>query len=180
MADPKKTKQRPERHDGKAESADPTATTNGRGNDAIRTADASANEAELIGHIQRLQAEFENYRKRTEKENERFRVQACNDLIEELLPLMDSLELAIRNARPDERNPFYQGIELVYAQFRGLLERYGVEEIPAEGRFDPQLHEAMLAEEAPGAERGSIIETLQRGYTQRGTVLRTAKVKVAK
>ncbi len=135
---------------------------------------------ELVAQLQRLQAEFENYKKRTEREFAAYKEVAMGACISALLPVIDNLELALKNATKEEKDGFYKGIELVYAQFLSILHELGVEEIKTEGRFDPRLHEALLAEAHEGSEKNTILEVLQKGYRLKDRVLRTAKVKVAK
>jgi molecular chaperone GrpE len=139
---------------------------------------------ELVETLQRLQAEFENYKKRVEKENAEYCLLANGQLIRELLPVLDNFELALGHVKPEEKQDggLSKGMELIYAQLVSILEANGVTPIqPAEGeRFDPYCHEAMLTEQKEGVERNTILEVLQRGYMLRGRVLRTAKVKVTK
>ncbi len=130
---------------------------------------------ELTETLQRLQAEYENYRKRKEVEVEKHKQNANIDLIKRLLPVLDSFELALSNKSTKNLK---QGLELIYSQFLSVLEDEGLEEINAE-KFDPYLHEALLVEASDKPE-GTIIEVFQKGYKIRGTVLRPAKVKVAK
>lgn len=134
-------------------------------------------EQELIEQLQRLQAEFENYKRRTEREQEAFRATACADVIESLLPVLDNFELALSNAEANDN--FHKGVEMIYAQLKEALVAQGLAEIPAEGMFNPRLHEAMLTEESE-QEKNTIIEVLQKGYTLGEKVLRSAKVKVAR
>ncbi len=135
----------------------------------------------LIEQLQRLQAEFQNYQRRVEKESLEQCVWARGELARKLLPVLDNLELALTNATPDERDGFYKGVELIAAQLLQLFEEEGVKPLhPENEQFDPKLHEAMLTEQRDGVEKGRVIEVLQKGYALNGRVLRTAKVKVAK
>lgn len=138
---------------------------------------------ELIDHLQRLQAEFENYKKRVDRENAELCTYANAELLKRFLPILDNLELAIGTAPETERaSAFFKGVELIAAQLVDLLEAHDVTPIdPALGaRFDPYQHEAMLSEQKEGAEKNAVLEVLQKGYVVNGRVLRTAKVKVAK
>jgi molecular chaperone GrpE len=139
---------------------------------------------ELVETLQRLQAEFENYKKRVEKENAEYSLQANGQLLRELLPVLDNFELALGHVKPAEKQDggLYKGMELIYAQLVSILEANGVTPIqPAEKeKFDPYYHEAMLAEQQEGAEKNRVLEVLQKGYMLKGKVLRTAKVKVTK
>ena len=127
--------------------------------------------------LQRLQAEFENYKKRTDKENQAFRKFANAEMIKSLLPLLDSFEMALKNTQDKEK--FVKGVELIYAQFYSLLEDLGVKQIDALGKqFDPYLHEVLLQEKSD--KEDIILEELQKGYTLNDSVLRHTKVKVGK
>ena len=138
---------------------------------------------ELVDTLQRLQAEFENHKKRVEKEAAEHHIQANADLLRQFLQVLDNFELALNHATPAERQEgLYKGVELIYAQLLDLLETNEITTIqPAEGeRFDPYKHEAMLTEHRDGTEKNTILEVLQRGYMLKERILRTAKVKVAK
>ncbi len=132
--------------------------------------------ADLTGILQRLQADFENYKKRAEKERgELAKILACQ-FIAKLLPMLDTFEIALKNSQDKEK--FIEGIKLVYAQFHSLLEAEGLKPIPAVGcRFDPCIHEVMLREHQD-KEDGLILEEFQKGYLVGDRVVRTSKVKV--
>ena len=125
--------------------------------------------------LQRLQAEFQNYQKRTEREQTDFKQYANTDLIKELLVIMDDFDLAIKNK---DQEGFREGIELLYAKFAALLKKEGLQKIDAEGQFNPELHEALL-QEASEKEQGTIIEELQAGYKLHDRIIRPSKVKVS-
>ncbi len=128
--------------------------------------------------LQRLQAEFDNYKKRTEQQNSNFIKHANQEIIKDLLPIIDNFELALRNCK--EKDEFYKGIELIYSQINELLKNKGVTHIKCEGeKFDPYYHEALLTEESD-KEEGTILEELQKGYLLNEKVIRHSKVKVAK
>jgi molecular chaperone GrpE len=131
---------------------------------------------ELTDSLQRLQAEFENYKKRTDKENCNFMKFANANLIGELLPLLDSFELAFKNKDSKE---FVQGVELIFAQLFSILEKQGLRPIHAEGKkFDPYKHEVLLQE--PSDKDEIVLEELQKGYMLQDKVLRFSKVKIGK
>lgn len=132
---------------------------------------------ELTETLQRLQAEFENYRKYVEKSRIEFQKYAQADLIEKLLPILDSFELAFKNTNNKEE--FLKGIELVYSQLYSLLEKQGLKNIEAKGKFDPHLHEVLLKEESD-KEEDTILEELQKGYMLNDKVIRYSKIKVSK
>ncbi len=127
--------------------------------------------------LQRLQAEFENFRKRCDKENERFKAYANAELIKGLLPILDSFELAIKNTA--DMAQFVKGVEMIYAQLHSLLAGLGLKEIKAEGKqFDPYMHEVLLQDESD--KDNIVLEELQKGYVLNDAVLRHSKVKVGK
>lgn len=133
----------------------------------------------LIDTLQRLQADFENYKKRIEKETERFRELANQDLIERLLPVLDNFSLAIKAEQNLE--DFAKGVHLIFSEFRKVLNDFGVQEIETEDRmFDPTLHEAMMTGKDRSKKDGAILEEFQKGYTLAGKVLRHARVRVNK
>jgi molecular chaperone GrpE len=132
--------------------------------------------------LKRVQAEFENYRKRMIKEQTAFVDRATADLVEQLLPVLDSFELALKNldaASSDEVESVRKGVELVYAELLGVLEKAGLTRIEAEGKpFDPNVHEAVMQEDGDG--EPVVTDVLRTGYTLKGRVLRPAMVKVTR
>jgi molecular chaperone GrpE len=132
--------------------------------------------------LKRVQAEFENYRKRMIKEQTAFVDRATSDLVEQLLPVLDSFELALKNldaASSDEVESVRKGVELVYAELLGVLEKAGLTRIEAEGKpFDPNVHEAVMQEDGDG--EPVVTDVLRTGYTLKGRVLRPAMVKVTR
>lgn len=136
----------------------------------------------LLNDLKRLKADFENYKKRMIKEQTGFLRMASCGLITKLLPVVDNLERAISAAEShkDEKT-IKEGIEMVYTQFLGILEKEGLEEInPIGGKFDPELHEAVMQEESEDYSEDTIVEVLQKGYRFNDKVLRPAMVKVSK
>ncbi|MBI2208595.1 nucleotide exchange factor GrpE [Candidatus Woesearchaeota archaeon] len=132
---------------------------------------------ELTDTLKRLQAEFENYKKRADKEKEEFAKYANAAMIAKLLPLLDTFEIALRNTKDHEK--FLKGMEMVYAQLFSALEAEGLRPITAEGKkFDPYYHEVMLKQESD-KEEGIVLEELQRGYMFKDKVLRYSKVKIS-
>jgi len=135
--------------------------------------------AELTDLLQRKVAEFDNYRKRVQREQQEFAGRATEALIEQLLPVLDSLELAL-NSGGGDADSYRRGVELIHKQLLELLSRHGVETIDAVGaQFDPNFHEAI--DHVPSADHpeGEIIGEIQRGYTLGGRVLRPSRVRVA-
>jgi molecular chaperone GrpE len=131
----------------------------------------------------RLYAEFENYKKRTGRENEDFRRYANEAVLKELLPVLDNLERAVAHTREAEQGieKLLEGVELIVKQFGEVLAKFGVSPIPALGKpFDPAVHQAVSQQETADAPEGSVLSELQRGYFYRERVLRPAMVVVAK
>src|SRR6476659_3440084 len=135
---------------------------------------------DLLGTSQRLQADFENYRKRVLREQTALVERAAEGLLEQLLPVVDSFELAVANLGSDtDVDSLRKGVELVYAELLGVLERAGLEPIAALGEpFDPNVHEAVMQDDGPGEPRvGNVLRT---GWKLKGRVLRPAMVKVTR
>jgi len=121
--------------------------------------------------LQRLQAEFENFRKRTEKEKYEILKNANEDLIVKLLGVLDNFELALKHV--DDK-----GINMIYSELYSILEKEGLKIIETGKEFDPEIHEAIIHEE--GEEDKKIVEELQKGYTLNDKVIRPSKVKITK
>ncbi|MBI1950378.1 MAG: nucleotide exchange factor GrpE [Acidobacteria bacterium] len=127
----------------------------------------------------RKQAEFENYRKRTERERDETGAVAARDVLKRLLPVLDNMERALKTGE-GSRDPLRQGIELVHQQFLDLLRKEGIQPIDALGSaFDPRLHEAVEVLDVAGFEPDVVLEEMQRGYTHNDRLLRPALVKVS-
>jgi len=133
---------------------------------------------EYLEHLKRVAADFENYRKRAARDQESLVARAAERLVRELLPVLDDLERALQAAEQHEEAELEEGVRLVHRQLADALRKEGLEEIPTEGKFDPHLHEALLAQPAE-AEEGTVIEVLQKGYRLGDRVLRPARVVVA-
>ena len=126
--------------------------------------------------LQRLQAEFDNFKKRLEKDKEDFTKYANHKLIYDILTVLDSFDLALKNVNDDELG---DGIKMVYEQLFSTLEKKGLRLIESVGRkLDPNMHEVMM--KVNGDEEDVILEELQKGYMLNDKVLRYAKVKVSK
>lgn len=141
-----------------------------------KLAEAEKNAAEYLDLARRKQAEFENYRKRTEKENEEYRKYAVSGLVSDLLNVADDLGRALDSAKED--SPLKEGVQGIRDNLMKILAAQGLEEIPTDGKFDPNLHEALMVTEGPEDDR--IAQVYQKGYTMNGKVLRYAKVIVTK
>jgi len=139
---------------------------------------------ELYDRLLRATAEFDNYRKRTERERREQAEFAAADLIRDLLPLLDDLHRALAAVQTAEAggppDTFLDGIELIRRQFLDVLRRRGVEAIDAVGQdFDPEWHEAVAREQVEGAREGEIVAEIRRGYRMGPRLLRPSMVKVA-
>jgi molecular chaperone GrpE len=133
----------------------------------------------LLDRLARLQAEFENFRKRSQREQQEFREYALSDAVKQLLPILDSLDRALM-AEGVSGEDFRSGVELIDRQFHDVLTRLGVEPIAAQGQpFDPSLHHAIQMVETTEVPDHQVIDELQRGYRLRDRVLRAAMVRVA-
>ena len=141
--------------------------------DALR-----AERDEYLEHLKRVAADFENYRKRAARDQESLVARAAERLVRELLPVLDDLERALQAAEQHEEAKLEEGVRLVHRQLAETLRKEGLEEISTDGKFDPHLHEALLAQPAE-AEAGTVIEVLQKGYRLGDRVLRPARVVVA-
>jgi molecular chaperone GrpE len=139
----------------------------------------TAERDEYLDRLQRERADFENYRKRSAREQERLVAHAHERVVKELLPVLDDLERALDAAERHEEAQLVEGVELVEKALRRVLEKEGLVEIETEGAFDPHVHEAVLAQPRDGAESGSVIQVLQRGYRLGDRVVRPARVIVA-
>jgi molecular chaperone GrpE len=127
----------------------------------------------------RLAADFDNYRKRVAREQVDLTRRANERLLNELLPVLDDLERALEAAAEHEEAKLEEGVRLVHRSLLGLVERHGLSEIETEGAFDPHVHEALLAQPGEGADEGSVLQVLQKGYKLGDKVLRPARVIVA-
>ena len=160
------------------------ATEEGAGDDV----DAAAAELEEAvrqrdAHYERLlrvTAEFDNYRKRTQREHRELIEQAAGDLLGDLLPVVDDLERALA-AETQDGDAYRRGVEIIHKQLLDVMARRGVAPIEAVGAdFDPALHQAVVHEPSDGHRDGEVVEELRRGYTLRQRLLRPSMVKVAK
>jgi molecular chaperone GrpE len=133
---------------------------------------------ELIDTLQRVKADFDNYRKRAARDQEALVARAGERIVKELLPVLDDLERALEAAEQHEEAKLEEGVKLVHRQLEQLLEREGLAPVETDGKFDPHVHEALLTQPS-AAEEGSVIEVLQKGYRLGDRVLRPARVVVA-
>jgi molecular chaperone GrpE len=130
--------------------------------------------------VRRKQAEFENYRKRIERERKDFIEHAAADLVTEILPVLDNLERALEAPETGGEGRLREGIEITHRQFLDLLIKAGLREVESQGReFDPHIHEAVGRIETSEHSEGEVLEVYQKGYYFRGRLLRPALVGVA-
>ena len=143
-----------------------------------RLAEAEAERDGYLDRLQRLAADFENYRKRTARDLASLVARAHERLVKELLPVLDDLERALQAAAEHEEAKLEEGVRLVERELRKALSREGLVEIETNGRFDPHVHEALLSQPSE-EEEGSVLEVLQKGYRLGDRVLRPARVVVS-
>ncbi len=138
---------------------------------------------ELLDKLKRKQAEMENLRRISKREQAEAREYALHDFLSRLLPVLDNLERALEAARSDESIPgsHVDGLKMIYNQLLQILEQEGVSSIEAEGTpFDPNCHHAVMEVDSEEKEPGDVVEELQKGYWHRERVLRPAMVKVCR
>ncbi len=127
-------------------------------------------ESEYLEKLQRLQAEFENYRKRTEKEKHETAINSNANLITQLLEVLDNFELSLKHNKD-------KGVIMIYEEMKKILEKQGLKVIEAKGIFNPKIHEAVIKEE--GKQENVILEEISKGYTLNDKLLRASKVKIS-
>ena len=134
----------------------------------------------LLDRLARLQAEFENARKRSAREQQEFREYALADAVKELLPTLDSFERALQTSAGD-KSDFRGGVELIYKQLQDALIKLGLRPIPAKGEpFDPHLHQAIEMVDTRETQDQHVLDELQRGYKLKDRLLRPSMVRVAR
>jgi molecular chaperone GrpE len=134
----------------------------------------------LVDRLARMQADFENARKRASREQQEFRDYALGDAIKALLPILDSFERAMK-VGASEKSEFHSGIELIYKQLQDALAKLGLQPIRSKGeQFDPRLHEAIEMVDTHDAKDHEVLDELQRGYKLKDRLLRPAMVRVAR
>jgi grpE len=162
--------------------AEPSADTDDEAEEEHEEDPVAVLEAELkekSDRILRLQADFENFRRRTAKEKEELTAVITQNMLTDLLPLLDNFERAMMVEQTDIE-AFQKGMEMIFTQLREVMEKHGLEKIEAEGQvFDPNLHQAVMRVENPDVEDGMITQVLQQGYRAKGRVIRPSMVQVA-
>lgn len=145
--------------------------------DQIKSLEAKVEESE--DKYKRLQAEYANYMRRTQQEKETIGIFANEKIVTDLIPVIDNMERAL-DACEDKEDALYKGVDLVYKQLKASLEKFGVEEIAAEGlEFDPNVHMAVMQESVEGVEPNQVVMVLQKGYKLGVKVIRPTMVKVS-
>lgn len=138
----------------------------------------AAEKAELHDRLLRASAEFENFRKRAERERFEYVQYAAGDLMRELLPALDDFERALQHETADRE--YAKGVELIYQRLSDTLKKMGLEPIETKGaRFDPSIHQAVQRVETEEADDQAILSEFQKGYNFKGKLLRPAMVSVA-
>jgi molecular chaperone GrpE len=138
----------------------------------------AAQEEDFRDRYLRTLADFENFRKRAEREKDDFRRYALVGVIRDLLPVIDNFDRALEHA--EEGDEFHKGVALIYKQLFDVLQRHGLKTISESGvRFDPNIHEAVVREEDPSVPSHTVVAVLQKGYFLHDRLLRPAMVKVA-
>jgi molecular chaperone GrpE len=149
--------------------------------DEASTSELKRERDDYYDRLLRLTAEFDNYRKRNERERREMSERAAAGLLQELLPVVDDFERALRADAGRDAESYRDGVALILRQIRDLLARHGVTAIDALGTdFDPHVHQAVAYEPSPGHRDGEVIEELRRGYKLGDRLLRPAMVKVAR
>jgi len=176
--EPQPDETQPEETQQAAEAPEPEALSEA-GDELARV---SAERDEYLDHLRRLKAEFENYRKRVQRDNEELRLRAAEAVVESLLPVVDNLGRALQAASGSADTQLLSGVELVAGQLNGTLAGHGLEPLDVEPGtlFDPTLHEAVLAQASDEFDEGQISQVLEPGYLLHGKLLRPAKVIVAR
>ena len=186
MTDKKHTKD-----DGKRRASRPKAAPDEGAAEGVEAGDTAAVDGELarlaadcdayLDHLRRLQAEFDNYRKRVQRDAEQQRLRAAEAVVESLLPVLDNMGRALDAAARHEEGQLIAGLELVAGQLHGTLQGHGLDEVPVQPGtlFDPNLHEALLTQASDEYDEGTVLQVLERGYLLHGRLLRPAKVIVS-
>jgi molecular chaperone GrpE len=140
--------------------------------------DVAKERDEYLDALQRLKAEFDNYRKRVARDQQELAARAAERLVRGLVPVLDDLERALEAANEHENAKLEEGVALVHRALADLLAREGLVEVETGGKFDPHSQEALLAQPSE-AEEGTVIQVLQKGYKLGDRVLRPARVVVS-
>ncbi len=165
-----------------AEVTEPQAGDTNASDELVDLAAVTRERDDYLDHLRRLKAEFDNYRRRVQRDHEELRLRAAETVVESLLPVMDNLRRALEAGDNHEEGQLLAGLTLVAGQLRGTLAGHGLEEIQVEPGtiFDPEYHEAIVAQPSDDFDEGTVTQVLERGYLLHGKLLRPAKVIVAR
>ena len=133
---------------------------------------------DTVALLQRNQADFDNFRRRNQSVRRDSLEEGRRETVKELLPMLDNFQRAI-DAGEDSSDPWADGVKLVFRQFQEALQKLGVIELDASGKFDPNIHNAVAREKTEGKESGDIVEVYQKGYRMGEQIIRHSMVKVA-
>ncbi|KWX76937.1 nucleotide exchange factor GrpE [Paenibacillus jilunlii] len=166
------------REDGAAASEEAIGEASGKGEEAKRLQELAD---EYQGRALRVQADFDNFRRRTQKEKEELAQYATSKLVGELLPVLDNFERAIATApATPEFEAFNKGVSMIFQQLEGVLKSEGLAAMETVGQpFNPEYHQAIMQVESEEHEEGIVTEEVQKGYLLKDKVLRPAMVKVS-
>jgi len=149
-----------------------------RSDEADALAAAAKERDEYLEALQRLKAEFDNYRKRVARDQQELAARAHERLVKELVPVLDDLERALEAASEHEEAKLEEGVRLVHRSLADLLAREGLIEVETDGKFDPHTQEALLSQPSD-EEEGSVLQVLQKGYSLGERVVRPARVVIS-
>ena len=165
---------------GASEESRETTVAPGLADERERALRAEEEAGKLREALLRKAADFENLKRRSEREKADYFRFALTDVLRDLLGVLDNFERALAHAPSSGAEEFRTGVEMIARQLSDVLRKYGVSEVPALGEpFDPQLHEAVLREEVTGVRPGMVLEVFQKGYVLNERLLRPAMVKVS-
>jgi molecular chaperone GrpE len=146
---------------------------------AVRLAEAESKRDEYLADLRRVAADFDNYRKRAQRDQQQLVTRAHERLVGKLLPVLDDLERALEAAEQHEEAAVLEGVQMTRDALAGVLAGEGLTEIETNGAFDPHVHEALMTMPADESESGAVVQVVQKGYLLGDAVLRPARVIVA-
>jgi molecular chaperone GrpE len=179
LRSPQLAEQRPDPLGGSERSSESPADRLDPEDLLARLQDAEREHEKAMDDLRRVAADFDNYRKRVAREQTQILARSGERVVAKLLPVLDDLERALDAAEHHEEVKVLEGIRMTKDALAAVLASEGVEEIPADGPFDPHVHEALMTQPAEGVEPGHVTHVIQRGYRIGDAVLRPARVVVA-
>ncbi len=169
---------------GDSKSADAAATEKVKGEGKDRKRKESKSDFDAASYAEQLlraQAELQNYKRRTEQRMQQWRESATRDILQKLLPVVDDFDILFEHHQDENETISVQGVKMIYNKLMSALKDLGLTPIEAVGQqFDPNVHEAVMAEESRDCEDGQILKVWQRGFTYNDSLMRPAKVITAK